>query len=193
MSFEHNSLKNLFLSDTYSNGLFHRVMERELTNPKFEDRTLRKLWKHREMDTEHDINDIISIIEFDEWDVGIETDRNILVYSGVSKDFSDNYGDFHREEGITFCSDDDPEDIMMTAEIEGEGVTIHVDVCQTLGEEYPHILRDMERKIPDDDDETHRYALVVDKCEVESCSWEDLVDIFASHDIQLVSFKEIVN
>ena len=63
----------------------------------------------------------------------------------------------------------------------------------TLGEEYPYILRDIERKIPDDDDPSHRYALVVDKCDVESCSWEDLVDIFESHEIALVSFKEIMS
>jgi hypothetical protein len=194
MSFEHNSLKNLFLSDVYSNGLFHRVMEREIATPKFEDRNLRKIWKNREMDPDHDVNDIVSVIEFDEWDVGIETSRNFLVYSGVSKEFQEIYGDtFQSETGVTFCSDDDPEDVMMTLDVGGEGVTIHVDVCPTLGEEYPHVLREIERKIPEDCDETHRFALVVDKCEVESCSWEDLVDIFESHDIALVSFKEILN
>jgi hypothetical protein len=191
MSFEHNSLKNLFLSDTYSNGLFHRVMEREASSPKFENRTLRKLWKHREVDIDHDINDIVSIIEFDEWDLCIETERNILVYTGVSKDFR---RDFASESEVTFCADDDdPDIVMMTKDLGGEGVTIHVDVCPTLGEEYPHILRDIERKIPVDDDPSHRYALVVDKCEVESCSWEDLVDIFETHDIALVSFKEIMS
>lgn len=191
MSFEHNSLKNLFLSDAYSNGLFHRVMEHDECVPKFEDRLLRKIWKHRDMDVDHDMNDIVSIIEFDEWDIGIETERNILVYSGVSNDFEDTYGDHHQANGVTFYSEDG--DVTMTHNLGGEGVVIHVDVCPVLGEEYPHVLRDIERKIPDDDDENHRYALVVDKCEVESCSWEDLVDIFASHDIALVSFKEITD
>lgn len=191
MSFEHNSLKNLFLIDTYCNGLFHRVMERDLRSPKFENRTLRKLWKHREMELDHDVNDIVSIIEYDEWDLGVRTDKNILLYSGVSHAFQREYGDVHKSRGVTFCSEDDPEDVMMSVDLGGDGVTIHVDVVTTLGEEYPHVLRELEQKIPDDSGD--KYALVVDECTVESCSWEDLVDIFDSHDIALVSFKEILN
>jgi len=168
-------------------------MEREEQVPRFDDRILRKIWKHREMDTDHDMNDIVSIVEFDEWDVGISTERNILVYTGNAGDFEDLYGEFHRSNGVTFCCEEDADDVMMTHELPNEPVTIHVDVRPVLGEEYPYVLRDIERKIPDEDDASHRYALVVDKCEVESCSWEDLVDIFESHDIALVSFKEIMN
>jgi|SRR6056300_402573 hypothetical protein len=193
MAFEHNSLKNLFLIDTYCNGLFHRVMERDADVPKFENRILRKAWKNREMDLEHDLNDIFSIIEFDEWDVGVRTERNILLYTGVSRDFQKKYGDFHKESGVAFCSDDDPDDVMMSLDLGGEGVTMHVDVCPTLGEEYPRVLRELVRKIPDDMDASCRYVLVVDECTVESCCWEDLVDIFDSHEIALVSFKEILS
>jgi hypothetical protein len=193
MAFEHNSLKNLFLIDTYCNGLFHRVMERDAPVPKFENRTLRKAWKNREMDLEHDLNDILSIIEFDEWDVGVRTERNILLYTGVSRDFQKKYGDVHKASGVAFCSDDDPDDLMMSLDLGGEGVTMHVDVCPTLGEEYPRVLRELVRKIPDDMDASCRYVLVVDECTVESCSWEDLVDIFDSHEIALVSFKEILS
>jgi hypothetical protein len=192
MTFEHNSLKNLFLIDAYCNGLFHRVMERDACVPKFDTRTLRRVWKNRDMDIDHDLNDIVSIIEYDEWDLAVRTDRSILLYTGESSDFQDVYGDMYKQHGVTFCSDDDPVDLMMSLDLGGDGVTIHADVLETLGEEYPRVLRELEAKIPDDEP-GHRYALVVDECEVESCSWEDLVDIFDSHNIALVSFKEILN
>jgi hypothetical protein len=191
MSFEHNSLKNLFLLDTYCNGVFHEVMGRDLHVPKFENRTLRKLWKQREADLDHDLNDVVSIIEYDDWDVGVRTESNMLLYTGVSKTFEQEYGDLHKEHGVTFCSEDDPEDVMMSVDLGGDGVTIHVDVMTTLGEEYPRVIRELEQKIPEDSDD--KYALVVDECTVESCSWEDLVNIFDSHDIALMSFKEILN
>lgn len=196
MAFEHNSLKNLFLINAYCNGLFHRVMERDVHVSKFETRALRRAWKNRDMDIDHDINEVLSIIEYDEWDIGVRTERNILLYSGVCPDFQTTYGDIHKERGVTFCSDDEPDDVMMSVDLGGDGVTILADVRPTLGEEYPHVIRQIEEKIPDDeddDDSRYRYALVVDECTVGSCSWEDLVNIFDSHDIALVSFKEILN
>ena len=193
MSFEHNSLKNLFLLDSYCNGLFHRVMERDVSTPIFAKRKLRKAWKTREMDLDHDLNDITSIIEWDEWDVGVHTERNILLYTGVCPGFKGEFGDINRDGGVTFCCDDEDDDVMMSVDLDGEGLTINVDVLTTLGEEYPRILRGICEKMDEDEDEGERYALVVDQCTVESCSWEDLVDIFDSHGIALVSFKEILN
>jgi hypothetical protein len=193
MSFEHNSLKNLFLISSYCNGLFHRVMERDVRVPKFETRPLRRAWKNRDMDIDHDINDVVSIIEYDEWDIGVRTERNMLLYTGVCSGFQETYGDIHKEHGVTFCSDDEPDEVMMSVDVGGDGVTVFADVRPTLGEEYPYVLREIEEKITDDDDPRYRYALVVDECTVESCAWEDLVDIFDSHDIALVSFKEILN
>ena len=194
MSYEHNHLKNLFLSDSFANALFQTVLEREqYDEPKFADKVLKKVWKRKEQETEHDLNDIYTTIEYDEWDIGIETERCLCVYTSKCKDFYKKYGDVHSQDGITFCTEDDPNEIVITQDVgRGEGLTLFVDVCPRLGEEYPHILRDIERKIPQDDDETHKYVLVVDECSVQSCEWEDLVDIFDRHDIALISFKELM-
>lgn len=192
MSYKHNYLKNLFLSESYANALFQLVMERNAAEePTFSDKILRRLWKKKEPEVDHDINDIVATIEYGEWDLGINTDRRVCVYTSESKDFEKKYGDFHNEQGITFCSEDDPEEIVITQNFGPEEMTLCVDVCPHLGEEYPHVLRDLERKIPDDD-EDYRYVLLVDECTVESCEWEDLVEIFEQHDITLCSFKELM-
>jgi hypothetical protein len=193
MSYEHNYLKNLFLGDEYANALFQKVMEKSMyTEPEFSDKILRRAWARKEIETDHDINDVYTIIENDEWDIGIETSRNICMYASESKEFYKKFGDFHSEHGISFCSEDDPKELMITHDLGGEGTTLCVDVCKSLGEEYPYVIRDMERKIPDDTDDSCKYVLIVEECSVESCDWEDLVDIFDQHDITLVSFKELM-
>lgn len=194
MSYEHNHLKNLFLSESMSNSLFQLVLERgQLDEPKFSDKVLNKLWKRKEPETEHDINDIYTTIEYDEWDIGIDTERSACVYVSESKDFYKKFGDVHAQGAITFCiEDDETDEVVITHDIAAEGLTLCVDVCPHLGEEYPHVLRDIERKIPEDDDERYRYVLLVDECSVQSCEWEDLVEIFEQHDIILVSFKELM-
>lgn len=195
MSYKHNYLKNLFLSDAYANALFQKVMERDSVPPKFTEKTLRRAWKNRALETDHDLNEIVATIENGEWDIGVETVRNILVYSTDSTGhFVENYGDFYTDGPVSFVvEDDDLEELMITYDLGGEcGSTLCVDVCPHLGEEYPHVLRDLERKIPDVDDPSYKYVLLVDECTVESCDWEDLVDIFDQHDIVLVSFKELM-
>ena len=194
MSFKHNYLKNLFLSDAYANALFQKVMERDIESPKFTDKTLRRAWKNRDLETDHDLNEIVATIENGEWDIGVDTTRNILVYSTDScGNFIENYGDFHSNGNVSFVmEDDDLEELMITRDLGGDGSSLFVDVCPYLGEEYPHVLRDLKRKIPDSEDSSHKYVLLVDECSVESCEWEDLVDIFDQHDIVLVSFKELM-
>lgn len=194
MSYKHNCLKNLFLDESITNSLYQLVLERtRIGEPTFTNKTLNKLWKNKEQDTEHDINDVYTTIEYEEWDIGIEAERQVLVYTSESKDFQKKYGDCHSEGDVTFCvEDDDTDEVVITQDLGLEPVTLCVDVLTHLGEEYPHVLRDMTRKIPDDDDETHRYVLLVDECSVQSCVWEDLVEIFDQHDITLVSFKELV-
>lgn len=193
MSFKHNYLKNLFLSDAYANALFQKVMERDSAPPTLSDKTLRRAWKHRVVETDHDLNEIVATIENGDWDIGIETTRNILVYSSNKVgDFVDVYGDFHTEKGYSFSvEDDDGDELMITYDVGGSDETsMNVDVCPNLGEEYPFVLRAMKRKIPPDDDQI--YVLLVDECTVKSCDWKDLVDIFDQHDIALVSFKELI-
>lgn len=194
MSYEHNVLKNFFLNEEYSNALFQKVLERSLEgHPELSDKILRRAWRRRVTETDHDINDIYTTIENGDWDIGVETERNILMYTSDSRDFYEKYGDFHSERGVTFCSEDEPEELMITYDLGGDGTTLCVDVLEELGEEYPHILRDIKNKIPDDDEDGEtRYVLLVDRCTVESCDWEDLVDIFDQHDIVLVSFKELM-
>lgn len=193
MSYKHNYLKNLFLSDSYANALYQLVLERDAVDePKFLCKTLRRLWKKKERELDHDINDIYATIEDGEWDLRIDADRRVCVYTGDSKDFHRKYEDVHTEQGVTFCVEDDYE-ITMTQDHGPGEMTVCVDVCPHLGEEYPHILRDLERKIPEyDTDDSYRYALLVDECTVESCEWEDLVEIFDQHDITLCSFKELM-
>src|SRR5210317_452086 len=192
MSYNHNYLKNLFLSESYANALFQLGMERNAAEePEFSDKILRRLWKKKEPEVDHDINDSAVTIENGEWYLGIETERRVCIYTCESKDFRKKYGDFYSEQGITFCSEDDPEEVVITQNFGPDDMTLCVDVCPHLGEEYPHIIREMEHKIPDDD-ENYRYVLLVDECTVESCEWEDLVDIFDQHDITLCSFKELM-
>lgn len=193
MSYEHNYLKNLFLSESYANALYQFVIERDsFEEPKFSDKILRRLWKKKEPETDHDINDICTTIEYGDWDIGIEAEGQVCMYTSESKEFCEKYGDFHTEEGVTFCSEDDPTEVVITRNIGPGDITVCVDVCPNLGEEYPHILRDMERKIPDDDDLSYKYVLLIDECSVESCEWAELVDIFDQHDITLCSFKELM-
>lgn len=192
MSYKHNYLKNLFLSDSYANALYQLVLERGVVDvPKFQCKTLRRLWKNRESELDHDINDIYTTIESNEWDLRIDADRSVCVYIGESLDFEDKYEEVHAEQGVTFCTEDGY--VIMTHDQGSEELVLFVDVCPTLGEEYPHILRDMERKIPKDyPDDSYRYVLLVNECTVESCEWEDLVEIFDEHDITLCSFKEMM-
>lgn len=192
MSFKHNSLKNLFLDESIANALYQLVLEREqLDEPKFTSKVLTKLWDRKEVDTDHDVNDVYATIEFGDWDIGIEADRRVLVYTSDSKDFHKKFGEYHTEGDVTFCIEDDPMEVVITQDLGPEELTLYVDVIPKLGEEYPHVLRDMKRKIPEQDDE-NKYVLLVDECSVQSCVWEDLVEIFDQHDITLVSFKELM-
>jgi hypothetical protein len=191
MSFIHNNLKNNFLDDDFAKEYLDEVLGAIFEEPTFRLKTLQKIVDHSEVLVNHEMNVLETVIETPPWDVTINAHSTHRVFVTTDEvmiqKFLNKFEDGYTEIGETFFEYMEDEGKLYITLRGDEPIKLKIDCLVTLGEEYPSVIGEVLHKKCEDD----VVSIFVGKCTVESCTWDDLKDLFGRHGIYLVHIKDM--
>lgn len=191
MSFVHNNLKNNFLDDDFAKEYLDEVLSDMFEDPTFRLKTLQKIVDQSEVLVNHEMNVLETVVETPPWDVTITAHSTHRVYvtdnEAMIEKFLNKFEDGYTEVGDTFFEYMEDEGKLYVTLRSDEPIGLKIDCLVTLGEEYPSVIREVLRKKHEDEVP----SILVGKCTVESCTWDELKDLFVRHGIYLVHIKDM--
>lgn len=191
MSFVHNNLKNNFLYDDFAKEFLDEVLSDMFEDPTFRLKTLQKIVDQSEVLVNHEMNVLETVVETAPWDVTINahsthrvyvTDNDVMIEKFLNK-FEDGY----TEVGDTFFEYMEDEGKLYVTLRNDEPIALKIDCLVSLGEEYPSVIQEVLHNKRGDE----VASILVGKCTVQSCTWDELKDLFSRHGIYLVHIKDM--